>query len=87
MKEETLATFHEAKKALADFIKLSYITNDADSTLTLTSDVSGDSIGAVLHQNRISFFSVKLNTTQRKYSTFKKITSDLPIYTTFLTST
>lgn len=75
---EALATFQNAKKALADFTKLSYIGDDANSTLTLTTDASGDSIGAVLHQKLngsekpISFFSVKLNKAQQKYSTFSR---------------
>ena len=70
--------FHNAKKALADFTKLSYISNENTSTLSLTTDASGDSIGAVLQQKQnglekpISFFSVKLNTAQRKYSTFSR---------------
>ena len=75
---EALTAFHNAKKALADFTKLSYISNDNTSTLSLTTDASGDSIGAVLQQKQnglekpISFFSVKLNTAQRKYSTFSR---------------
>ena len=54
------------KKTLADFTKLSYISNENTSTLSLTTDASGDSIGAVLQQKQnglekpISFFSVKL---------------------------
>ena len=74
---EALTAFHIAKKALADFTKLSYICNDNTTTLSLT-DASGDSIGAVLQQTKngfekpISFFSVKLNTAQRKYSTFSR---------------
>ena len=65
-------------KAVADFTKLSYISNDNTSTLSLTTDASGDSIGAVQQQTQnglekpIYFFSVKLNTTQRKYSTFSR---------------
>ena len=75
---EALTAFHNAKKALADFTKLSYISNENTSTLSLTTDASGDSIGAVLQQKQnglekpISFFSVKLNTAQRKYSTFSR---------------
>ena len=75
---EALTSFHNAKKALADFTKLSYISNDNTSTLSLTTDASGDSIGAVLQQKQdglekpISFFSVKLNTAQRKHSTFSR---------------
>ena len=58
--------------------KVSYISNENTSTLSLTTDASGDSIGAVLQQKQnglekpISFFSVKLNTAQRKYSTFSR---------------
>ena len=75
---EALTAFHNAKKALADFTKLSYICDDDNASLTLTTDASGDSIGAVLQQKQndvvkpISFFSVKLNTAQRKYSTFSR---------------
>ena len=78
IKGEALTPFHNAKKTLADFTKLSYISNDNTRTLSLTTDASGDSIGAVLQQKQnglekpISFFSVKLNTTQRKYSTFSR---------------
>ena len=66
------------KKQLADFTKLSYISNENTSTLSLPTDASGDSIGAVLQQKQnglekpISFFSVKLNTAQQKYSTFSR---------------
>ena len=78
IEREALTAFHNAKKALADFTKLSYISNDNTSTLSLTTDASGDSIGAVLQQKQnglekpISFFSVKLKTAQRKYSTFSR---------------
>ena len=60
--EEALTAFHNAKKALADFTKLSYVIDDNTATLSLTTDASGDSIGAVLQQtqngleNPISFF-------------------------------
>ena len=78
IKGGALTAFHNAKKALADFTKLSYISNENTSTLSLTTDASRDSIGAVLQQKQnglekpISFFSVKLNTAQRKYSTFSR---------------
>ena len=39
---EALTAFHNAKKALADFTKLSYISNDNTSTLSLTTGASGD---------------------------------------------
>ena len=67
---EDLTAFHNAKKAFADFTKLSYICNDNTATLSLTTDASGNSIGAVLQQKQnglekpISFFLVKLNTAQ-----------------------
>ena len=73
-----LTTFHNAKKALADFTKLSYISDDDTATLSLTTDASGDSIEAVLQPTQngfekpVSFFSVKLNIAQRKYSTFSR---------------
>ena len=47
---EALTAFHNAKKILADITKLSYISNDDTATLLLTTDASGDSIGAVLQQ-------------------------------------
>ena len=59
---EALTAFHNAKKALEDFTKLSYICNNDTATLSLTTDASGDSIGAVLQQTQnglersISFF-------------------------------
>lgn len=59
-----------------NFTKLSYITDDTSTHLSLTTDVSSDAIGAVLHQHvhdntlPISFFSVKLTPTQKKYSAF-----------------
>lgn len=52
----------------------------------LTTDVSSEAIGAVLHQHTgevtepLSFFSVKLNPPPKKYSTFSR--EPLPIYTT-----
>lgn len=69
---ESLTAFHRAKDALANFTKLSYITDD-DSMIILTTDASGDSIRAVFHQGYgdakkpISFFSGKLNSAQKKY--------------------
>ena len=48
--EEDLTAFHNAKKALVDFIKLSYICNDDSTILLLPTDASGDAIGAVLQQ-------------------------------------
>ena len=39
---EYLTTFHNAKKALADFTKLSYICDDDTATLSVTTDASGD---------------------------------------------
>ena len=75
---EALTALHNAKKALADFTKLSYISDGDTATLSLTTDASGDSIGAILQQTQnsfekpISFFSEKLNIAQRKYSTFSR---------------
>ena len=77
---EALTAFYNAKKALADFTKLYYICNDDTATLSLTTDASGDSIGAVLQQTQnglektISFFSVKLNTAQHL---LKRVTGNL----------
>ena len=40
--EEALTAFHNAKKALADFTKLSYICNDDTVKLSQRTDASGD---------------------------------------------
>ena len=75
---EALTAFHNKKSVLADFTKLSYISDDDSATLSLTTDTSRDLIGAVLQQTQnsfekpIPFFSVKLNIAQRKYSTFSR---------------
>ena len=50
--EEALTAFHNAKKASADFTKLSHISDDDTGTLSLTTNASGDSN---------IFFSVKVN--------------------------
>lgn len=76
MRDETLTAFNRAKDVFADFTK-SYISDD-DSPLKLTADTPGDSVGAVLRQEQnnsqksVSFFSVELNTAQKKYSTFSR---------------
>lgn len=73
---EALAAFTNSRNALANFTKLNYLHDDNTAHLLLTTDVSSEAIGAVLHQHTekettpISFFSVKLTSTQKKYSTF-----------------
>lgn len=71
-------SFQKAKQALQDCTKLVYITSSPDAKLTLTTDASSDTVGAVLHrlfngvERQLSFFSIKLNTTQHKYSTLSR---------------
>ena len=78
MQDKELKAFNQAKNALAKYTKLNYILDDDNATLTLTTDASSNAIGAVIHQvinntsKPISFFSVKLNTAQQKYSTFSR---------------
>ena len=55
IEREALNAFHNAKKALVNFTKLSYICDDDTATLSLTTDASGDSTGAVLQQTQNSF--------------------------------
>lgn len=75
---DELDSFRKAKQALQDCTKLVYITSSPDAKLTLTTDASSDTVGAVLHQivdgveRPLSFFSIKLNTAQQKYSTFSR---------------
>ena len=75
---DAVEAFNNAKSALADFTKLSYIHNDERNTLSLTTDASGSAVGAVIEQEidniktPISFFSAKLSPTQMKYSTFSR---------------
>lgn len=80
LSEDELQSFQNAEEALQNCTKLTYIHSSEKSNLTLTTDASADTIGAVLHQvtdgieTPLSFFSLKLNATQRKYSTFEGIT-------------
>lgn len=75
---DELDSFHQAKQALQNCVKLSYVKSSPDAKLTLTTDVSSNTVGAVLHQvvngveKPLSFFSVKLIMAQRKYSTFSR---------------
>lgn len=69
---ETLTAFNQAKDTLANFTKLTYLQEDYNTHVTLTTDVSSEAIGAVLHQHTgevikpLSFFSVKLTPPQKK---------------------
>lgn len=54
------------------------MNSSLDAKLTLTTDASSDTIGALLHQvidgseRPLSFFSIKLNNAQQKYSAFSR---------------
>ena len=81
---EALTAFYNAKKALADFTKLSYISNENTSTLSLTTDASGDSIGAVLQQKKkwlgktnILFLSEIKHRTEKIQHLLKGVTGNL----------
>lgn len=67
-------------------VNLNYLSVDGNEVLTLTTDA----VGAILQQNingenkSISFISLKLNSSQRKYSTFSRELSHLLTYPIFL---
>ena len=75
---EALEAFTKAKTALSQFTKLNYLKDDPTTKITLTTDASSNAIGSVIHQvvdsipQPVSFFSVKLNAAQQKYSTFSR---------------
>lgn len=64
-----LVAFNNAKETLINYTKLSYIEVDENAKLTLTTDASADTIGALLYQEdngrkqTLSFFSFKRKTT------------------------
>ena len=68
--------FQKAKKALAKATTL--IAPDSTEPLFLVTDASNTAIGAVLEQGNsntrrsVGFFSRKLNSSERKYSTFDR---------------
>jgi transposase InsO family protein len=70
------ASFESAKASLADLVALKFY--NPDSSLQLTTDASDFGIGAVLHQitdgllEPLEFFSRKLNSAQKNYSTFDR---------------
>lgn len=76
--DEALTAFINSRNALANFTKLTYLRDDNTTNLSLTTDVTSEAIGAVLHQHSekqttpISFFSVKFTSTPPKYSTFSR---------------
>lgn len=47
---ETLTTLPDSKMGVTNFAKLSYICEDDNLTLTLTTGASSNPIGSVLHQ-------------------------------------
>lgn len=75
---EALQAFQSAKTALENFTKLSFINNDPNTKIFVTTDASEAGIGAVVEQQLnadrkpIAFFSAKLSAAQRKYSTFSR---------------
>lgn len=68
--------FNTAKSVLANFTKLSHISNDENVRIFLTTYASNMAIGMVIEQeidlvrNHISFFSAELTKTKTNYSTF-----------------
>lgn len=76
LSDDALSAFNNAKEALVNYTKLFSVSDSEEATLTLTTDASADTVGAILHQESdnmkkpLSFFSVKLNSAQLKYSTF-----------------
>lgn len=76
--------FMKQKNVLVNFVKQNYLFDDDNSVLTWTTDTSLNAIDGVLKQNSIresnliSSFSVKLNSSQIKYSTsFERTSSHL----------
>lgn len=73
---DTLHVFHTSKTTLANFTKLSFIENNPQTSICLTTDVPDSGVGAVveqgLHSQRkpIAFLSSKLSPAQSRYSTF-----------------
>ena len=76
MNEKALKAYNTAKQSIANHTKLNYLSSDPSSILILSTDVSDSAVGAVLQQltkgkvTPISFFSVKLKDTDKRYSTF-----------------
>ena len=70
---EQLAAFKASKLALQSAVRLHH--PDPSASLSLTTDASDVAVGAVLAQdddNPISFFSKKLTSAEKKYSTFDR---------------
>lgn len=73
---DALTAFNQAKNSLANFSKLTYLQEDDKTHLSLTTDVSSEAIGAVLHQHTgevikpLSFFSVKLTPSPQNTALF-----------------
>ena len=78
LETDALHAFNAAKTALVNFTKLSYIKDDQQMHLTLTTDASDAGVGAVVEQECDSkrkptaFFSAKLSPAQRRCSTFSR---------------
>ena len=78
LESKPLQVFCSAKIALANFTKLTFIENNPQARLRLTTDAPDTGVGAVVEQESnaqckpIAFFSAKLSPTQSKYSTFSR---------------
>lgn len=78
LENEALDAFRAAKTALGNFSKLSFLEDDPQSDIYLTTDASETAIGAVIEQvspsqrKPIAFFSAKLSPAQSRYSTFTR---------------
>ena len=76
MNRKALEAFNTAKQSIANYTKLNYLSSDPASILILSTDATDSAVGAVLQQSTkgnvtpISFFSVKLKNTEKRYSTF-----------------
>ena len=76
MNEKALEAFNTANQSDANYTKLNYLSSDPSSILILSTDASDSAVGTVLQQSTkgnvtpISFYSVKLKDTEKRYSTF-----------------
>ena len=76
LNEKALEAFNTTKQSIANYTKLNYLSSDPSSILIFSTDASGSTVGAVLQQSTkrnvtpVSFISVKLKDTEKRYSTF-----------------
>lgn len=74
--KKSVKAFNTAKQSITNYTKLNCFSSDPSSKLILSTDASDFVIGAVLQQlikgnvTSISFFSMKLKDTEKRYSTF-----------------